>query len=305
MSNVTNSLITNFNYTHFEFSSSQINIFLDRFFDYKKATGKNIEILLGRNDFRLTSEDAFFDLVERMGMAGLHPILPITLQNSKDTDFLSDILDFCVSVGFELTVNWEYIYNNTLPEELFHFKPVHIQIPLIFPPKDPKEAASQVLRATHGNPAALRFMEDPTVPLSFVQEFYNSHPILSSFLREELDRFHSQDERIHGVKDSFSIHKNLDVYANARTLFGEIDLFNKTDFLGNLEEQSLEEILTSQNAARHAMITNIHLQQSRFGCRNCQHQPSCLFNGVGAIAKSYPRWEKQATYCLGPKNFPM
>ena len=141
----------------------------------------------------------------------------------------------------------------------------------------------------------------------FTAAFYSATPEGREFLADEADRFRASGAYGEFLKQTFHIAGGLEIFPVAYTAFGDVilDGRNGGEALGSLRREGLSEVLSGRAARRLSAQANAGMDLGNFGCRNCQHEAACTFNGVGAARRLYREFEFRAGACYGPAALQM
>lgn len=151
----------------------------------------------------------------------------------------------------------------------------------------------------------------------YAKLFYNINDIQKQFLKEELQRFKTNDLDYHKkeyhhntnyfefAKQTYHINHRLELFPVSYTIYGDIirDERNNLKPLGNLLTKNISEILNEHVLTKLNLKNMLSMENSSFSCEQCIYFDSCSFNGIGLVRNLYQHFEEKVGNCYGPINF--
>lgn len=136
----------------------------------------------------------------------------------------------------------------------------------------------------------------------FASRFHAQTKTGRDHLERELKRFESQGSFSDFLGQTFHVAPGKNVHAVSYTIFGDMifDARNQSKPLGNMNSESLREIVTGKTARRLSAMNEAWLDMGDFGCQTCGFRESCKFSGVGLARMAYRGHEAKIGSCYGP-----
>ncbi|MTH97607.1 hypothetical protein [Roseibium sp. RKSG952] len=146
------------------------------------------------------------------------------------------------------------------------------------------------------------FGYDVKTAADWAREFYEATGSGRRLLEAELNRFQGQGTFMDFMRQTFHLGPDLSVWAAGYTIFGDVilDARNGGTKLGDLREETLENITRGRTARRLSIMAAARMNASDFGCETCDYRTACEFNGIGAVRMNYKDFENRTGSCHGP-----
>lgn len=165
---------------------------------------------------------------------------------------------------------------------------------------------SIVFTPTQANLLRRQYQFDVRDAVRFALSFYATRPWHQAHYIREMKRMTcAQGDYASFVGQAFHIGRGLDLYASIFTPFGDLILDGRNGMgpVGNLCDDSLEEILKSPKLLAMQARNAGWLRHDVYGCGTCEHYEVCGFHGVGLANKLYSGHDSKVGTCYGPRAF--